>query len=119
MRLSIEAANALRSGLIDIAFDGARLRFVQAEARGWLAGTPAPVFRANAPPGLGRVSLSFSATSPVAANGDMARLVFQALDTASGSPYVRLEALSMIDAAGRVVSAQLPATFSLTLGQAK
>jgi general secretion pathway protein D len=119
VQVSIESANALRSGLVDIAFDGARLRFVRAESRGWLAeGTAAPTFRANAPQGLGRVNLSFSAASPLTARGEMARLVFQALDAATGAPYVRMEALSMIDAAGRVVSAQLPAPYSLTLGKA-
>lgn len=114
VQLSLEGTGALRSGLIDIAYDPARLRFVRAEPQGPLAdGASTPTFRATAPAGQGRVNVSFNAASPVSAAGEVVRLVFVPTGAVSGPSSIRMEALSLIDAAGRIVSARLPPPLSV------
>lgn len=117
--VALETADLLRSGLIDIGFDPARLQFVRAEPRGWLApaGAP-PTLRASAPAGLGRLNLSFAAGAPAKATGESVQLVFQVLPGASGTPYIRMEAISLINAGGQIVASQLPPPMNLTLSKA-
>lgn len=117
--VSLETAELLRSGLIDLGFDAARLRFVRAEAKGWLAPAGAPsTIRASAPAGLGRLNLSFAAGAPAKATGEAVQVVFQAVPGASGAPYVRMEAISLVDANGRIVASPLPPPVNLTLSKA-
>lgn len=114
--VSIETETALRSGLLDFAFDPSRLKFVRAEAGALLAAADKQgAFRANAPEALGRLNLSFSSKGEVKGSGQLAKITMQVLGTAAGAPTVRLEALSFTNAAGQVVSAQLPPPLSLQL----
>jgi len=95
------------------------VRFVRAEAAGALAAAkPAPAIRATAPAGLGRVNVSFAAPAPMKPAGELVRLVFAAQGAAGGALAIRMEALSMIDAAGRLVSARLPPPVSVALSRA-
>jgi hypothetical protein len=64
------------------------------------------------------VNLSFTAPATVKPAGEIARLVFVAQGTASGASVIRMEALSMIDAAGKLVSAQLPPPVNVMLTKA-
>lgn len=116
VQLSLDSAQALRSGLLDIAFDATRLRFVRAEPGSIVIGADATAaFRANAPEGLGRLSLNFSAKAHLKGQGELARLRFQAVGSGPGLPTIRVEAASFVSAAGPVVSAQLPPPVSFAV----
>ena len=113
--VSLDTAAALRGGLFDFTFDPSRLRFVRAEPGALLGPGPEVGFRATAPEALGRLALSFSSKGELKGVGELARLTFQVIGTAAGAPTIRLEALSMTDAAGKVVTAQLPPPVTLSL----
>ncbi len=116
VQLSLESTQALRSGLLDVAFDPSRLRFVRAEPGSIVASAdPNAAFRANAPAGFGRLSLGFSAKADIKGQGELARLKFQAIGTAPGLPTIRLEAASFTSAAGAIFSAQLPPPISFSV----
>ena len=116
LTLTGEMPASLRGGLVDFAFDPSRLKFVRAEPGASLAAAgPELSFRSNAPESLGRLNLSFSSKTPVQGGGELARITLQVLGTAAGAPTVRVEAASFTDAAGKVLGAQLPPPFALSL----
>jgi len=86
---------------------------VRAEPGKLLEASPDAGFRANSPEGMGRLSLSISGTT-IQGSGELARLTFQAMG-APGTPAMRLEAVSLTDSAGKVLSAQIPPPLSLLL----
>jgi len=112
--LTVEAAAGLKTGNFDIAYDPSRLQFVRAEPGKLLEASPDAGFRANSPEGMGRLSLSISGTANIQGSGELARLTFQAMG-APGTPAMRLEAVSLTDSAGKVLSAQIPPPISLLL----
>jgi hypothetical protein len=114
--VSVETEAALRSGLLDFAFDPSRLKFVRAEPGALLvAADKEAAFRANAPEALGRLNLNFAAKGDLKGAGEIAKLTFQVIGQAAGAPTIRLEAASFTSAEGKVVSAQLPPPVSLIL----
>ncbi len=112
--LTVEAAAGLKTGNFDIAYDPSRLQFVRADPGKLLESNPDAGFRANSPEGMGRLNLSFSGTANIQGSGELARLTFQAMG-APGTPAMRLEAVSLTDGAGKVLSAQLPPPVTLLL----
>jgi general secretion pathway protein D len=114
IQLTVEAATGLKNGSFDIAYDPSRLQFVRADPGKLLESSPDAGFRANSPEGMGRLNLSISGTADIPGSGELARLTFQAMG-APGSPAMRLEAVSLTDGAGKVVSAQLPPPLTLVL----
>jgi general secretion pathway protein D len=114
IQLTIEAAADLKNGNFDIAYDPSRLQFVRAEPGRLLEASPDAGFRANSPEGMGRLSLSVSGTANIQGSGELARLTFQAMG-APGTPAMRLEAVSLTDSAGKVLTAQIPPPLSLSL----
>jgi general secretion pathway protein D len=112
--LTIEGAASLKNGNFDIAYDPSRLQFVRAEPGKLLEASPDAGFRANSPEGMGRLSLSISGTANIQGSGELARLTFQAMG-APGTPAMRLEAVSLTDNAGKVLTAQIPPPLSLSL----
>jgi len=114
IQLTVEAAAGLRNGTFDIAYDPSRLQFVRADPGKLLESNPDAGFRANSPEGMGRLNLSFSGTANIQGSGELARLTFQATG-APGTPAMRLEAVSLTDGAGKVLSAQLPPPVTLLL----
>jgi general secretion pathway protein D len=114
IQLTIEAAAGLKNGNFDIAYDPSRLKFVRAEPGKLLEASPDAGFRANSPEGMGRLSLSISGTANIQGSGELARLTFQAMG-APGTPAMRLEAVSLTDNAGKILSAQIPPPLSLLL----
>ena len=114
IQLTVEAAAGLRNGTFDIAYDPSRLQFVRADPGKLLESSPDAGFRANSPEGMGRLNLSFSGTANIQGSGELARLTFQAMG-APGAPAMRLEAVSLTDNAGKVLSAQLPPPITLLL----
>lgn len=118
VHVALSVAEAVRSGLMDLTFDPGRLRFVRAEP-GSLLVTQAPqtALRTSAQEKLGRLNLSFSGKTDVRGEGELARVVFQALGSAVGTPLVGLEAVSLTDSAGKVISAPLPPPFSVTVNR--
>ena len=117
IQLTIEAAAGLKNGSFDIAYDPSRLQFVRAEPGKLLEASPDAGFRANSPEGMGRLSLSISGTANIQGSGELARFTFQGMG-APGTPLMRLEAVSLTDNAGKVLSAQIPPPLSLLLGPA-
>jgi len=116
LSVSVDAAQALRSGLLDFAFDPSRIKFVRAEPGALVAAADkVPSLRTNAPENMGRLNLSFSTRGEVQGSGELARLVFQASAGAAGAALLRLEAASFTSASGQVTSAQLPPQLSLPL----
>jgi general secretion pathway protein D len=116
LQVSLDTETALRSGLLDFAFDPSRLKFVRAEPGAMLAAADKDAaFRANAPEALGRLNLSFTSKGDLKGAGELARVTLQVVGTAAGAPTLRLEALNFTSAAGQVVSAQLPPPLSLSL----
>lgn len=116
LSVSLETAQALRSGLLDFAFDPSRLKFVRADPGALVAAADKDAsFRTNAPENMGRLNLSFTAKADVTGAGELAKLVFQVAGTAAGAPVVRLEAASFTSSTGQVVSTQLPPPLSLSL----
>lgn len=101
VQVAIESETALRSGLIDFGYDRTRLRFVRAEPGTLLEGAS---FRANAPEGLGRLNISFTATAEVKGRGELARLTFQAIEGPPSPSMVKIEATSLTDIKGQLVS---------------
>jgi len=114
IQVAIEAAADIRSGAFDIAYDPSRLQFVRADPGKLLEASPKAGFRANSPEGMGRLNLSFSGAAAIQGAGELARLTFQAMG-APGTPAMRLEAVSLTDGAGKILSAQLPPPLSLLL----
>lgn len=99
----------LDRGSLEVAFDPSRLRFIAAEPGALLLGAnKEPEFRANAPEGEGRVSIAFAAKTGMPASGELAALTFEVSANAPGSPLVRLESLSLTDAAGQSIPAMPP-----------
>jgi general secretion pathway protein D len=116
LQVSLDSEAALRSGLLDFAFDPSRLKFVRAEPGAMLAVADKDAgFRANAPGALGRLNLSFASKGDLKGAGELARITLKVISAATGAPTLRLEALSFTSAAGQVVSAQLPPPLSLSL----
>jgi general secretion pathway protein D len=116
LTVNMETAQALRSGLLDFAFDPSRLKFVRAEPGALVAAADKDAsLRTNAPENMGRLNLSFTAKGDIAGAGELARLVFQVSGTAAGAPLVRIEAVSFTSSTGQVVSAQLPPPLNLSL----
>jgi general secretion pathway protein D len=114
LSVSLEGTSALRSGLIDIAFDPSRFKFVRAEASGPLAaGGSSASFRANAPEGVGRMNLSFSMTPESKSDDELAKIVLRSIGAAGGS--IRVEAASLNDPKGPLPSVQLPPPVTVTL----
>jgi general secretion pathway protein D len=99
VQVVIESEAALRSGLIDFGYDRARLRFVRAEAGALLEGAS---LRVNAPEGIGRLNIGFTAGSDLKARGELARLTFQAVAGGNGT-LVKIEAASLTDPKGQLV----------------
>ncbi len=114
VQLTVEGAANLKNGNFDIAYDPSRLQFVRAEPGKLLEAGPDAGFRANSPEGMGRLSLSISGTANIQGSGELARLSFQAMG-APGTPAMRLEAVSLTDSAGKVLTAQIPPPLSLSL----
>jgi len=118
VQLSMDLDKPMRSGLFDIAYDPAKLRFVRAEPGALVAASPTEVgFRVNAPGGAGRLNLNISSKGEIKGTGELARLTFQPLASSSGTSAVRLEAATVTDTKGSVVSAQLPPPVSLNLAR--
>jgi hypothetical protein len=116
LRVSMDTEGALRSGLLDFAFDPSRLKFVRAEPGALIAAADKEAsFRSNAPEAMGRLNVSFESKGDVKGQGELAKIVFQVVGAAAGAPIIRLEALSFTSDAGKVVSAQLPPPVSLSL----
>lgn len=115
--IGVETAAALRGGLLDIAFDNARLRFVRAEPGARLAGDPSAAIRVSAPEGVGRVSVNVTGKSDLKGSGELVRLVFQRQGAAVGAPSLRLEAATLTTADGRVLGAQLPPPLTFNLAR--
>lgn len=111
--VSIESEGAIRRGLLDFAFDASRLRFVRAEAGALaVAADRDAVLRASAPEGGGRVSLSYHSNADLQGSGEFLRLTFQAIG--SGTPNVRLEAITFRNSSGEIVRSQLPSPLTLS-----
>lgn len=116
VQVALETEAALRNGALNFAFEPSQLRFVRAEAGELLPAAGSDLaFRASAPDNTGRLSLSFESKADIRGSGVLARLVFQAASTASGSPNVRLDALTVTDAGRRVVSSHPPAPATLAI----
>ncbi len=111
-------AAKLRGALIDFAFEPSHLRFVRAEPGTLLAqaGEKA-TFRASAPAGLGRVSINLSSAVDVQGGGELAVLTFEPMGPPSGTPSIRIEAASVTDSTGRLLTGQLPAPLALSYMQ--
>lgn len=116
VQVSIDSENAIRSGLLDLAFDPSRLKFVGAEPGALLLSADSQAsFRFNAPEAMGRAEVSFSSKGDIKGKGDVAKLVFQVLGNAAGAPIIRVEAISLTNPEGVVVGAALPPPLSLSL----
>jgi len=114
IQLTVEAAAGLRTGMFDIAYDPSRLQFLRAEPGKLLEVNPNAGFRANSPEGMGRLNVSFTGAANIQGSGELARLTFRAMG-APGTPALRIEAVSLTDGAGKVLSAQLPPPVTLLL----
>ena len=113
----IDTNTALRTGLLDFAFDP-RLKFLRAEAGSLLAAADKDTaLRVNAPDATGRLEVSFASKVDVIGKGELLRIAFRVGGPGAAAPIVRLEAMSLTDAGGRVVSAQLPPTLRLSLSR--
>ncbi len=114
IQLTVEAAAGLRNGMFDLAYDPSRLQFIRAEPGKLLEANADPGFRANSPEGMGRLNLSFTSAANIQGSGELARLTFRAMG-APGAPALRIEAVSLTDAGGKTLSAQLPPPVTLLL----
>jgi general secretion pathway protein D len=116
LHISLDAAGALRSGLLDFAFDPSRLRFVRATPGSLVTAADKDAgFRVNAPEATGRLNLTFSAAADIKGSGELARIRFAVVGTAAGTPTIRLEAISLSGPAGQAMSPQLPPPVRLSL----
>jgi general secretion pathway protein D len=109
VQLGLEASAALRSGTLALAYDGTRLSFVRAEAGDLLAAAGGEAALRASAEAAGRLSLAFEAKGDVQGSGALARLVFRAGPEARGGAELRFEALTVTDAAGRVLPTQTTA----------
>lgn len=109
VQIAIDSNDVLRGGLLDLAFDASRLRFVAAEPGALLGAADANAsFRVSAPEGLGRLSVSFTTRNEVRGTGALVKMRFQSTGAAAGTPSLRLEAASLTNTTGQAISAQLP-----------
>ncbi len=112
VQITVDTAQALRSGLLDLSFDASRLRFIRADP-----GAHVTSLRASAPEGVGRASLSVSATGDINGTGELAKVRFQAIGDPSAPRTIRMEAVSFTNSAGQVVVAPLPPMLSLSIAK--
>jgi hypothetical protein len=113
----LKGKRPVKRGSLELAFDPSRLIFVRAEPGAMvLAADKDPEFRANVAANEGRVSLTVSSKAEAAGSGELVRLIFQTKPEASGSPLLRLESLSLFNAAGEAVASAPPppVKFSVT-----
>jgi len=114
VQVAVDTGAALRGGLIDFAFDPARLKFLRAEPGALLAASDKDAaFRVSAPEALGRLSLSFASKSDLRGTGEIATITLQVLGSGAGTSSLRMEAVSFTGAAGQIVKAQAPPALSL------
>jgi general secretion pathway protein D len=113
--LGVAAPAAFRSGALQISFDPSALRFVRAEPGPLLGAAGELAFSASAPESSGRLSLSFTSKADIQGSGEAARLVFQTLGSAAGSPELKVETLSISDAGNRALAAEAPAPVTLAI----
>lgn len=118
LAVRLDTTQALRSGLFDFAFDPSRLKFIRVQPGAILTAVDrAATIKANAPNSMGRLELSFQSKGDMTGQGELARVTFQAVGSAAGAPIIRLEAMSLTNEAGVVVSAQLPPPLRLSLSR--
>lgn len=118
VRVNIESEAPLRNGNLNFSFDASRMKFVGAEAGTLLqSGSQDPGFRYSASEGTGRVALGIAGKGDVKGSGELARLRFQAIAEGQTTSAIRLEALSMTDASGRMINAQLPPPLALSFSR--
>ncbi|OGA29802.1 MAG: hypothetical protein A3I01_04580 [Betaproteobacteria bacterium RIFCSPLOWO2_02_FULL_65_24] len=111
VEVGMETALALRRGSADVVFDASRFQFMRVEPGQLITSADASA-QFGAKPQAGRVEVTFSANADIKGRGPVARLVFRASDTpaaaGASAPYVRLQSISVTDAAGKTMTAQSP-----------
>jgi hypothetical protein len=117
VNVHLETALQVRSGLLDIAFDPSRLKFLRAELGSMVKDSKRASLRASAPDGLGRLSLSLASPADISGTGELARITFQSVPGMAGSPSMRLEAASLTDTTGKILASQLPPPISVSLAR--
>ena len=115
VQLTVDALAALRGALVDLVFDPSRLRLVRAAPGALIANSPDAAFRFNAPEGLGRLSISLATKSDIKGAGELARITFQQTGPPVGAPSLRVEAATVTDGGGKVLTGQLPAPLAMTI----
>lgn len=109
VQVTLDSEAPLRNGNLNFTFDSSRLRLVGVEAGSLLQSTlPESGFRYNAPAGAGRITVGISSSGDIRGSGELARLRFQAITDGPIPSSIRLDALSLTDSMGRVITAQLP-----------
>jgi len=112
--ISLDSPDAVRSGLIDFAFDASRLAFVKVAAATMLSIVDKnAALRASAPQGIGRLNISFGSKNDVKGQGALFMVTFKSIGTGAMPSTIRVEAASFTNAGGQVVSASLPPPVAL------
>lgn len=113
--VSVELATPgqVRSALLDLAFDPARLQVVKVEA-GELLSQAGASLKHTAPEGTGRVALNIASPAELPGRGELARITFK-LAGEPGPTALRLDAITLKDGEGNVIPASLPPPHVFTL----
>ena len=114
--VNLSGTAALRSAILEFAFDPNRFVVVAAEAGESVksAGEGATV-QSSAPDGFGRLTVSITSKKDIAASGELAVVTLRPINMLAANTTIRLEAVSLTDSNGRVVTATLPPPQVLSL----
>jgi general secretion pathway protein D len=114
--VNLSGNTPLRSAILDFAFDPSRFSVVSAEEGALVkAAGPESGLRTSAPEGAGRLVVSMTAKADFPANGELAIVTLRATTPIPSTAPILLEAVSLTDGKGRVLSATLPPPHLLSL----
>jgi len=116
LMVNLHAEGEVRNAVFGIAFDPARFKVVRVEEGAMLkqAGA-ASSFKYHVQDGEGRVNFNFAGKGDLRGAGEFARVTFRSTEGQQGNSTMRLEAMSLTDPVGRIVTAALPDPVSLQL----
>jgi hypothetical protein len=114
--VNVSGNAALRSAILNFAFDPSRFSVVGAEEGELVkAAGPEAGLRTSAPEGAGRLVVSLTAKTDFPARGELAIVTLRAHTQVAASAPILLESVSLTDGQGRVLSATLPPPHLLSL----
>jgi general secretion pathway protein D len=111
--LEFATASQVRSALLDLAFEPGRFQVVKVEEGDLVKQTGASL-KHTIEAEKGRISLNLASSADLPGRGQVAKIIFK-LAGEPGPTLMRVDAVTLIDGAGKVVPVTLPPAHNVTL----